>query len=388
MKKLILITICLVASNTYAQQAVVGMNYITNAEVFKVVIAGSDKKKFTGSAEYTIPKDTKFVVNGISDDNHLIIQFWHWNTENTEQAKKETKKDTEQKDAAVKFFEARVTEADSMLKAFASINKTLLTEIDNLTKDSTGIAKILSSGDSIILKEKNAEYETNSKVIEVTENEKTHWDKLSKSIQYIKPKYIDGYWANDVDFLIPLTEFNAKCQKYYGCNTSFTWGALTIPAKLRFSKVSSIKTQNDESSSDKDTTYFRLEPTLNLGLSFGAKFQISSRIEQSFNLLVAAGISGVTIRDSTDFKKTRRITEGIYERPAFASTVKTSTSFTVAGGVVYSIDKFQVGAFIGFDFLDGNIGKSWSYQGAPWFGIGLGASIFSKDADNAGKGTN
>lgn len=57
-------------------------------------------------------------------------------------------------------------------------------------------------------------------------------------------------------------------------------------------------------------------------------------------------------------------------------TVKTSF-LSIGSGLLYSREKFTVGALVGLDYGLGKKSNEWDYQGKPWLGISLGYNLFS-----------
>ena len=68
---------------------------------------------------------------------------------------------------------------------------------------------------------------------------------------------------------------------------------------------------------------------------------------------------------------------------------KTSLALSLHGGFLYQFETFQVGLFVGADFVPGTIGRNWMHQGRPWVGLAIGVSLFSKNSvDGTGSGNN
>jgi hypothetical protein len=176
-------------------------------------------------------------------------------------------------------------------------------------------------------------------------------------------------WANKKEFIMELKTFNAVCSIYYGKKVDFTWGAMTLPLKIRFGN-----------GTDRD---FNVEENLNLGFAIGLKKQLASRHLQSLNYLVFCSMGRVQA-DSASFKiYTPAGSNTPVPYPAPSSNVASALS-TGLGCVYQNEGSFQVGLFIGADYITGNIGGYWKYQGKPWLGVALGISLFTQSKVQSG----
>lgn len=182
---------------------------------------------------------------------------------------------------------------------------------------------------------------------------KKYFADYQDSLQFI------GAWANYKRFAINPRILNSSAREYFGSKTEFTWGVMTLPIKARFG--------------NHDDKFFDFEERLNLGFAFGMKKQLRGYVEQSMNYLIGFGITNVKT-DSISLKDV-----SMYDG-------KNSLALTLHGGVMYQFDSFQVGLFLGTDFVPGSVGRTWVYQGKPWIGLAIGISLFSKNnatpADN------
>jgi hypothetical protein len=151
-------------------------------------------------------------------------------------------------------------------------------------------------------------------------------------------------------FTIPLSEFDAKCDPYFQKGMDFTFGVMTIPIKLR-------------SKSKKTGSLFELEEKFNIGISAGIKLNFNSRKDRSISLLINTSVSNARL-DSLN-------TNGFQKE-----TISTG-AFTIATGMVFKQDDFNVGVFLGWDKVPGILGKNWVHYGKPWVGVGIGFSLFS-----------
>lgn len=74
----------------------------------------------------------------------------------------------------------------------------------------------------------------------------------------------------------------------------------------------------------------------------------------------------------------------------YASVPKSSVAYTFmpSAGIVYQHEAFQIGIFIGEDFIVGELGRNWKYQGKPGLGLAIGVSLFTKNNDQNSTGNN
>lgn len=181
--------------------------------------------------------------------------------------------------------------------------------------------------------------------------------KKEEARQYVDELEYIGPWANFKEFALPVTTFNGTCKLYYGKKNDFTWGVMTLPIKVRFG--------------NNEDRFFNFEEKLNLGFNFGIRHQIQGRVEQSLNYLIGVGVTSV---------KTDSISLKNKIKPS--STSSTALSFNI--GVLYQYETFQIGLFLGSDFIPEALGKDWRYQGKPWVGIAVGVSLYSRNVTQGG----
>jgi hypothetical protein len=187
-----------------------------------------------------------------------------------------------------------------------------------------------------------------------TLTKKTYWS-YSDDLQFI------GKWANYKQFAIKPSEFDAACKEYFGTKKDFTWGVMTLPIKARFGNG--------------DDKLFDFEERLNLGFVFGLRKQLKGYVEQSLNYLMGFGITSAKT-DSSSMKDL-----AYYDGSS-------SLALSLHTGILYQYDNFQVGIFLGADFVPGRVGREWRHQGKPWIGLALGVSLFSKNQTGGGTGEN
>ena len=165
----------------------------------------------------------------------------------------------------------------------------------------------------------------------------------------LDPKKI-GFNTNDKYFLVRLTDFNMKTRDFYGSGVSFVWGFSVLPFKTR------LGNQNRD---------FIFETGFQLGSNVGCEYQFRSKIKHSIGMLAGVGISTIAVSPETTNN--------------YIDVSNTVGALTPSLGAVYSYENYQLGLFVGFDIMGGEMGKNWQYTGSPWLGFGLGFSIFQKN---------
>jgi hypothetical protein len=161
--------------------------------------------------------------------------------------------------------------------------------------------------------------------------------------------------AADVFFILPLTEFNKSIMKFG--NAPFAVGILVVPIKMRFG--------NGEQEIPENRRYFAFESAVSLGFSIGVNIKLDkSKFTARNNLAILTGVSLSSVPVDS------------FTTKGYLSSSTNSASITWHLGVLYQIDNFQIGLFTGMDFLAGELGRQWKYKEKPWFGIGLGYSMF------------
>jgi hypothetical protein len=171
-------------------------------------------------------------------------------------------------------------------------------------------------------------------------------DPKSPLKKYDHLAYLD-YWANNMQFFMPLKEFNDNCEPIYPSAISFTWGLLTLPVKMRFGT--------------KDAP-FTFEEKVNFGLTFGVKFQNVSTTYSAHNILAGISVSNVKINENTS-----------------------GSALSFSAGYMFQYDKFQAGAFLGLDFVGDTQRSQFQYHGRPWLGFAIGLSLFGENKTTADK---
>lgn len=144
-----------------------------------------------------------------------------------------------------------------------------------------------------------------------------------------------------------------------------TVNTLTIPLKYRFRN-------EDEGRSEE------FGSSVNLNLAFGLSVGKTSfhhrkkvgNVSNTWKLTasVLAGASTVTLNanntslDSTPLVGDQQLTKGLG---------------SLAGGISYSFNKINLGAFYGWDYSIGDDAKKWNYNKKPWLGLAIGYSLFN-----------
>ncbi|WP_183562244.1 hypothetical protein [Mucilaginibacter sp. SP1R1] len=179
----------------------------------------------------------------------------------------------------------------------------------------------------------------------------TSADMTNQAAIYSDLAYLDS-WANGWLFFISAKDFSDNSVSIFPHSNKFTWGFLTLPVKMRFDNNKGGR--------------FDFEQNLNFGLTFGDKHQLVSTSDISLNYLLGLSVVNVPLDNAT---------------PATATTPATSATSTAAvstsGGFMFQYDKFQIGAFLGWDFA-GAHANEFKYQGKPWIGFAIGISLFGE----------
>lgn len=152
-------------------------------------------------------------------------------------------------------------------------------------------------------------------------------------------------------FLIPLTEFAAKCSEYhYDPRWDIAFGTVTNPFKFR--KGPAQFTQN---------------------LNLGAAVAYVRKFQYDFSVGVMGGLSLSSV--TLDKYSTRDFVQENTERPAF----------TPSAHIVLGYKKVNLLLGVGWDIINKttDVEKSWVYNGKPWLGIGLGISLFNSTEEKS-----
>ncbi len=172
----------------------------------------------------------------------------------------------------------------------------------------------------------------------------------------------NGQEINDTKdyYLIRNNDLNKYSKEFEYKKHKWSMGLLVLPVKLRVFA---------------DTTgQFEFSDGFSLGTTFSWTYNHKWVNDKTYNLVLYTGISSI----STDSIKTRGATNAT-KIPAFSPAI----------GVMIEKGGIQIGGFIGWDFPLGNIQRNWVYRNRPWFGVGLGFSIFKiQNPSNTETGNN
>ena len=190
-----------------------------------------------------------------------------------------------------------------------------------------------------------------------------YWDSASKKnhLKYRNDLEYVGTWSNFKQFAISPQIFNQSSKEYYGKKRDFTWGVMTLPIKARLG--------------NKEDAFFDFEQQLNLGFVFGLRKQLKGFSVHSLNYLAGFGITNART-DSISIKNLE-----FYNG-------RNNLAFSLHIGTMYQHEEFQVGVFLGADFIPGQLGREWKRQGKPWIGLAIGVALFSKNNPQGGTGSN
>lgn len=146
--------------------------------------------------------------------------------------------------------------------------------------------------------------------------------------------------------------FMSKTQRTYFDGTSLSLGVVTIPFKLRFASTN---------------TPFAFNPSISLGTTLGIKQRVSRSFPAYLNGIVYSGLSSVELNIHNSNPQ-------IFTN---ANINRNEAAFTYAFGILYTVNKIQVGAIFGKDFISNQNIVQWIYHNKPWFAVGIGTQIFN-----------
>jgi hypothetical protein len=323
-----------------------GKSFITDVPDVKVYELTENDQ--AGTNFHYVKRGTKFTVIELLDGGN-IVRFWNY----PDSSGSVGKNNVSVKDMKL-LIGNNFNRAD--LKALRSniLNAQSLDKNNNSIIDGTDAQALLPAGVSLKTEDLTKMADKLSDMSGFNKPSATSdFDTVADVINY---KGLGAYInnkANGKHFIMKPNDFNTKVSLYNTSRFDFSWGAATIPLKLRFGNG--------------DSTQFSVAPTINLGLFVGGRYQITSRKKQGINVLLGASGTSVT------FKK--EDLENQVEEPepdnAFALSIPV--------GIVYQYENFQVGVFAGWDFIPYELGRRWRHQGEAWLGVGLGIGIFSKE---------
>ncbi len=157
-------------------------------------------------------------------------------------------------------------------------------------------------------------------------------------------------------FFITFDEYK-RCAYRLRKKCGFIVGAATSIIKIR----PGIKKTYDQPY----PIYFDFGNDFSLGVLFGLKLNPSRpTAKSSFNLLAGFG----TVSLPVDSLRTK----------GFTNTYSNNQGLYGSFGAVFDYQNFQLGLFLGVDFMTGKTGQYWIYRDRPWVGISVGYSIFKR----------
>ncbi|GAA3975905.1 hypothetical protein [Mucilaginibacter dorajii] len=123
------------------------------------------------------------------------------------------------------------------------------------------------------------------------------------------------------------------------------------------------------------------------GKVFQNKYPINSDIGNDFSLAALVGLQ-LSVNSSvneyflfgvnyTSIKMTPQTTQGVLTSDSNVGALTPTVAW------VFEYKKIQLGLFSGLDMPTGAAGKSWVYKGRPWFGLGIGFSIFKPGSSSS-----
>ncbi|WP_031530501.1 hypothetical protein [Dyadobacter crusticola] len=192
--------------------------------------------------------------------------------------------------------------------------------------------------------------------------------KIKKSLT--RPLFAENrYQENDLDpskqlryFKVPLDLIQLYATKNTYNPLSFEFGLVNFPFKYRLAKARSS-----------------FNGSFNFGAALGFNFRKKSYKTTSFSFITGYSVSSTTL-ETSDVRR---------NMPDLAET-NDFTSISFSAGPMIENNRVQLGLFLGFDFL-GRLNQDrygWHHQGKPWFSIGFGYTIFSKQEEKASNSTN
>jgi hypothetical protein len=127
-------------------------------------------------------------------------------------------------------------------------------------------------------------------------------------------------------------------------------GVVSLPVKLRLDP-------------------FNFSGNIALGPALALRVRSSPTRDYYFAVLVSAGISSVQLTPSNTNSAVSEATD----RAAYYWT----------GGLTAEFSGYQMGIFLGKDYINGSEQSAWEYQGDVWFSLGIGTTIFGAGSSKA-----
>lgn len=171
----------------------------------------------------------------------------------------------------------------------------------------------------------------------------------SKTVSYLEN---NQYMVVESNILDDVTKVRKRYPlRVKSGNNHLNIGTLFLPFKIRPGGQGAL---------------FSFNSDVSLGGTFGWNFRISHFKPYYLGPFAYIGTSIINVDSST--------TNGVVRQSDYQVG-----AITACLGVVLELDKFQIAAISGFDFIPGTIGQNWMYSNRPWFTIGFGYQFIKKD---------
>jgi hypothetical protein len=162
-------------------------------------------------------------------------------------------------------------------------------------------------------------------------------------------------------YILTKAQFAESLKEFEYAKHSWSFGLMLIPIKIR-----PFATQSG---------YFDFTSELNLGPSIAYNLNHNWKRDIKTSAVLTLGVTTFNV-DSNIVKATL----SDYKIAAFSPSL----------GLLWDFGKFQASIVTGIDFPARAIQKNWVYRNMPWFGFGIGISIFKINGsgeDASGKNT-
>ncbi|NKI33150.1 hypothetical protein [Croceivirga thetidis] len=222
----------------------------------------------------------------------------------------------------------------------------------------------------------------NSKNTETSRAEKIINNKLDSTKSNIsslfinneKWKFISDARADNNDYVINIEPFNHEWLGFW----EVSFNPIVIPIKYR-TKRTNVPIAATGNSEFKRIEEFSANFNINaaFGLSYGntrfARPSKGNEFKTTTWKLTGSFILGFTpvALNNANTNNARSL------NPNLDTDInRTVGALTLGGGIMYAIDNFNFGVFVGLDHARGQSRDEWDYQNRMWLGIGLGYSLF------------
>jgi hypothetical protein len=157
--------------------------------------------------------------------------------------------------------------------------------------------------------------------------------------------------ANTRYYAIKLNDVFTKVRKRYLLSTYPTVGVAFVPIKVRLKLT--------------DKSRFDFSQDIMLGTSIGLRSRTDPYFQYYHTYLLSLGVTSV-VADSSSTQG--YIKDGNTKLAAFTPSI----------GSLWEFNDIQLGLFLGADWVGGELGSKWVYQGLPWVSVGIGYQLFGK----------